>query len=355
MHNYKNADHPRVLIVAMSGIGNLLMQTPLIGRLKEENPTAEISVIVAPRGTKDVLKTNAKIKNIYQGNPKPSFKQWIGMVQNIQKEKFDVGIVTYPGQLVTSSSILYFGNVRQRIGNFYNYYFLKKSGLFLSDALPEKPIHDVEQNLNLLSPLGIENNNRLYAYDFPLSIEDFSMAENFLTESKITGEKYIGIHPGTNKDMIYKRWPTEQWIKLADQLADVYKAKILIFGGPEENFLKSAIKKNMRHKAYGVSLPLRATAALISKCAFFVSNDSGLMHISVSQKVQTFGLFGPTDERRTAPWGPFGHVIRAEGTSPNYDVTKLRQIKNQPTADSSMLALNEKFVLNKIEASLSEH
>jgi len=354
MDNFKNADHPRVLLVAMSGIGNLLMQTPLISKLKEENPTTEISVLVAPRGTKDVLKTNKKIKNTFLGNTKPSFKQWLSMVQNIQKEKFDIGIVSYPGQLITSSSILYFGGAHQRIGNVYNYYFLKKSGFFLTAALPEKPVHDVEQNLNLLLPLGIVANAKNYIYDFSLTAEDLATAENFLIESKIAGEKYIGIHPGTNMDLVYKRWPVERWTKLADQLAEIYKAKILIFGGPEENSLKSVIKKNMRHKAYGVSLPLRATAALISKCAFFVSNDSGLMHIAVSQNVQTFGLFGPTDERRTAPWGPLGHVIRAEGTKPSYDVTKLQQIKNQKTADSSMLILNEEFVLNKIETSLTD-
>jgi len=353
MNNYKNAAHPKVLIVAMSGIGNMLMQTPLIKRLKEANPTAEISILVAPRGTKDVLKANTNVKNIFQGNAKPKFKQWLEMVKNIRKEKFDIGIVSYPGQLVTSSSILHFGNVNQRIGNLYDYYFLKQCSLFLNTALPEKPVHDVEQNLNLLSSLGIETNSQNCTYDFPLTAEDLSIADKFLTESKLTEEKYIGIHPGTNADLIYKRWPTERWVRLADRLTEKYNAKILIFGGPEENSLKATIKKNMRHKAYGVSLPLRATAALISKCSFFVSNDSGLMHISVSQNVRTFGLFGPTDEKRTAPWGPLGHVLRAEGTKPTYDVTKLRQIKNQHSVDTSMLALSEDFVLNGIETSLS--
>ena len=72
MHNYKEIKQPRVLIVAMSGIGNLLMQTPLIKELKETNPTAEISVMVAPRGTKDVLLHNNNIKRVIIGYPKPT-------------------------------------------------------------------------------------------------------------------------------------------------------------------------------------------------------------------------------------------------------------------------------------------
>jgi ADP-heptose:LPS heptosyltransferase len=97
-----------------------------------------------------------------------------------------------------------------------------------------------------------------------------------------------------------------------------------------------------------VTLPLRVTAALMQHCSFFVSNDSGLMHVAVSQKIPTFGLFGPTDERRTAPWGPYGHVIRAEGTKSTYDVGTLKEIRNRHEPDASLLALDVKTVVNKI-------
>jgi ADP-heptose:LPS heptosyltransferase len=72
------------------------------------------------------------------------------------------------------------------------------------------------------------------------------------------------------------------------------------------------------------------------------------MHVAVSQKVSTFGLFGPTDETRTAPWGPFGHVIRAANTSPSYNVARLRQIKKNRNADPSLLALDVNTVFDRI-------
>ena len=45
------------------------------------------------------------------------------------------------------------------------------------------------------------------------------------------------------------------------------------------------------------------TAALIGKCDVFISNDSSLMHIAAALKVPTVGIFGPTDPKRTAPYG----------------------------------------------------
>lgn len=86
---------------------------------------------------------------------------------------------------------------------------------------------------------------------------------------------------------------------------------------------------------------------------FFVSNDSGLMHVAVSQKVPTFGLFGPTDERRIAPWGPYGHIIRAEGTKPTYDVHALKTVRKRREADASLLALDVNAVMQHINTILS--
>jgi ADP-heptose:LPS heptosyltransferase len=209
-------------------------------------------------------------------------------------------------------------------------------------------VHDVQQNLNLLQGLDIDTNSSNTEYDFPLTTTEQTSAESFLSQNNINEKKIIGLHPGTNIDMIYKRWPIERWAKLADGLIDQFKAEVLIFGGPDENKLKEEVAKHMRHKPHNIALSLRDTAALMSKCSFFVSNDSGLMHIAVSQKIPTFGLFGPTDEGRTAPWGKYGHVIRAKGTTPTYDVTKLQEIRKKHEADETLLSLDVKTVFENI-------
>src|SRR5688572_9843645 len=177
------SNHPqRILIVALSGIGNLLMQTPMIRALKRARPDAEISVLVAPRGTSEVIEQNADISTIFQGKPKPSLREWLGIVWTFQRQKFDVGIVTYPGQLIMSASILRYGSIPHRIGHRYTYHFLRNTGLFLNKPVEIDPVHDVVQNLNLLKPLGIKVDPRNAQYEFPLPPEDLRSAETFLEQ-----------------------------------------------------------------------------------------------------------------------------------------------------------------------------
>ncbi|MFQ5467796.1 MAG: glycosyltransferase family 9 protein, partial [Kiloniellaceae bacterium] len=55
---------------------------------------------------------------------------------------------------------------------------------------------------------------------------------------------------------------------------------------------------------------LLAVFACLRRCAFYVGNDSGLMHMAAASGVPTLGLFGPSDPGRYAPWGPLTAVAR---------------------------------------------
>ena len=54
---------------------------------------------------------------------------------------------------------------------------------------------------------------------------------------------------------------------------------------------------------------LTAYAAL-KRADLFIGNDSGLMHIAAAAGIPTIGLFGPSDERRYAPWGANTRAVR---------------------------------------------
>ena len=49
-------------------------------------------------------------------------------------------------------------------------------------------------------------------------------------------------------------------------------------------------------------------AALVAECDVLVSNDSGPMHLATAVGTRVVDLAGPSDPRRTGPYGP-GHVV----------------------------------------------
>jgi heptosyltransferase III len=58
---------------------------------------------------------------------------------------------------------------------------------------------------------------------------------------------------------------------------------------------------------------LLTAAAVLRRCALFIGNDTGLMHIAAAAGAPTLGLFGPSPSRQYAPWGPrAGFVASAE-------------------------------------------
>jgi ADP-heptose:LPS heptosyltransferase len=51
-------------------------------------------------------------------------------------------------------------------------------------------------------------------------------------------------------------------------------------------------------------LDLLTAAAILRRAALFVGNDTGLMHLAAAAGAPTLGLFGPSNVREYAPWGP---------------------------------------------------
>jgi heptosyltransferase-2 len=55
---------------------------------------------------------------------------------------------------------------------------------------------------------------------------------------------------------------------------------------------------------------LRQVAGILARCTAFVSNDSGAMHLAAAVGVPVTAIFGPTDERATAPIGNHDVIVR---------------------------------------------
>ena len=60
----------------------------------------------------------------------------------------------------------------------------------------------------------------------------------------------------------------------------------------------------------GAGLDLLAAAALTECATLCLGNDNALTHIAAAMGAPTLTLFGPTDERVRAPYGPRARTLR---------------------------------------------
>jgi heptosyltransferase III len=116
----------------------------------------------------------------------------------------------------------------------------------------------------------------------------------------------IGIHPGAGSRT--KRWPLENFVRLAGLLKHQEKVQLLIAEGPAEAGIGSQIAQSLSaaETILAASIPLKLLAAVLMQCSVFVGNDSGLAHLAAGLGVPSILLFGPTLPRH---WAPLGHHV----------------------------------------------
>jgi ADP-heptose:LPS heptosyltransferase len=110
----------------------------------------------------------------------------------------------------------------------------------------------------------------------------------------------------------------------------------MIIWGPGEEALANEVLGEM--KTPGLPAPpttIKELAHLLSRCAVYVGNDSGPMHLAAAMGIAVVGLFGPSDPRRVGPW-----TATARSVEPPTAFSKTRPI-DQITVDQVVRAVTE--------------
>jgi ADP-heptose:LPS heptosyltransferase len=151
----------------------------------------------------------------------------------------------------------------------------------------------------------------------PLPVAWTNEADRALAASLIpAGHPVIGLGPTAN--WAGKVWPGERFVALfrAVSEARLQGAGVAVFAGPgpEERRLAEPVLAALPGAIDLVGrLSLPEAAACLARCALFIGNDSGLMHLSAAAGAPTLGLFGPSAAAEYAPAGSRTAIAVAPG------------------------------------------
>ncbi|MBY0564693.1 MAG: glycosyltransferase family 9 protein [Hyphomonadaceae bacterium] len=115
-----------------------------------------------------------------------------------------------------------------------------------------------------------------------------------------------------------KRWPCERFAAVARRLIDgpLAEAAIAVIGAAArdapvtEAIARSLDADGVQATDLGEGLDLLAAGALMERATLVIGNDNALTHIAAAAGAPTLTLFGPTDERVRAPYGPRARALR---------------------------------------------
>ncbi|MDH4384429.1 MAG: glycosyltransferase family 9 protein [Caulobacter sp.] len=273
-----------ILFIGPGRIGDAVLASGLIRKLAAEIPRARFTIAVGPAAAPlfaDVPGLDALIVMQKEKGSGHWFKLW----NQVRHTAWGLVVDT------RGSAIHRFLRTRRRAIH-------RKSG--------GEPVHKVIEAARLLKLESDPPPPFLY-----VSEERQAAADALLGQ----GGPILAMGPAAN--WFGKTWPLDRFASTAKRLISpdgpLAGGRLVILGGPEDVRYVDELRRSLpRDQCIDLTgqLDLLSVHAVLRRASLFVGNDSGLMHLAAAAGAPTVGLFGPSDDRLYAPWGPHGVVVR---------------------------------------------
>lgn len=289
----------RILIIHTAFIGDIVLSTPLIKKLRDTYPKAEITYLTTPIGA-TILRNNPHLNHIIEYDKRGAHRGIKGFWAIAKKLKMEAyNLVITPHRYLRSSFLTFLTGAPIRRG----YDTASASFLYTEKIHYDRNKHEVEK---LLSFVPKDEGKRYEIEIFPSELERKKVDE-FLAGSR---EKIVAIAPGSK--WFTKKWPLEYFNRVIKGLESSEDVTVVVIGGKEEQFLNIPTSANM------IDLRGRTTllelAEVIKRADIVLTNDSSPIHIaSAFPKVKILAIFGPTVEKfGFFPWSKNSEVFQVE-------------------------------------------
>ncbi len=302
----KPSKHIRnILMMKFWGFGNIIMITPSIKAIKEKFPYAKLTFVTLSKN-KNILENNPYVDEIiyFQVDTlKQVILDILKLIFKLRKNKYDL-ILDFEQFARTSTILAYLSGTKNRVG-------FVTSGQGRGFMYTKKVIYNNNQHMvksfsDIVKAVGAQPKS----YELTklhVSSKDRKFVEDYWKSVNITKKDFvIGMHVSSGENVTERRWPKENFAKLADEYVKLFGAKIVFTGAPtEKKFVQEVIdlmqdKENVINCSGKVNLS--QLAALIDRCDVFVSNDTGPMHMAAAVATPTLSFFGPNTPHLYGPW-----------------------------------------------------
>lgn len=317
----------RVVLIRPDHLGDLLLLTPALARLRAALPDLDITLYVDPSSCPVALNGPGGIRveaHAFPGitrGPKPHpvrpyVDLWF-MAQHLKAGRYDAALILRPDHWWGGGTA---GVARIPLVLGFDHPDTRPA---LTQALPFAPrMHAGRANLLLIEALIARATGTppraLPADDVALMraqplVFRVPPAARARAAELLAGwgldTPLIAINPGAGAAV--KRWLPERWANVADVLAARYGAAIALTGSAGEAALTGQIAAAMTHPALDLAgkTDFPALGAIYERAALVLGPDCGSLHLAVAVGTPTVHLYGPADVAQFGPWGdPARHV-----------------------------------------------
>lgn len=285
MHGLDLPPRPRILIVALRRLGDVLLTTPLVRSVRRAFTDAMIDVLVFSE-TAGILEGNPDIDRCLTLPTRARANESLAMAARLWR-RYDLAITTQAGDRPTFFAVL---AGRKRAGVVETRLIGTLKRALLDRVLAPMPgAHRVAEMLALARLIGVEPVPQVVpprAGTLPAGL----------------AADYAVLHAAPM--YVYKRWTPQGWRALARRLGERGLA-VVATGGPaaaERAYLDEVFAGLPEVRRLDGALSWPDLAALLAGARVFVGPDTSVTHLAAACGCPVVALFGPTDPRLWVPW-----------------------------------------------------
>ena len=298
-----------ILVVKLSAIGDVIHALPVSYAIKEEYPHSHLTWVAEPAAAA-ILEGNPYIDELVIFE-KSKFKSIRGFMENYPSLKTRLRARSYDVSLdlqglFKSAAIAYVAGAKGRLGT--------ANMRELSDKI-SRPVtganangHIVERYLDVARAIGCKTKKAV----FPLVVSerDQELAGKIMEQAgaKLSNPYAVLVIGGNWPN---KRWPSEYWAHLADELYNLGLVPVVVGGGAvdEANSMEIASAMEIPPVNLVGRTNLKQLGYLLSKAKVVIGGDTGPCHLAAGLGTKTVMLMGPTDAVRNGPYGQLDNAI----------------------------------------------
>ncbi len=300
-------NNKKILVTFLMHLGDLTLTTPFIHALKKAAPDSSITMLVDAK-LKEVVLHNPYLDEVIAIDKKGkdnSILAICSMSRYLSKMNFDMVINLHPNE--RCSFLCAMVSTKERVGTTH-----KLFKPFWDIYIPlDRSLHATDMYLDVLTKLGVTNLEHNGLEIFTSAEAKENVNKFWEKEAVVPKDKLIGFNIGSA--VLTKRWAPERFAAVADALAEK-GYKTVFFGGLMDLELVKEAVSFMKSKPIVATgeFSLEELAAAMKRCEIIITNDSGPMHVAISQKVPIVAMYGPSNPKLYGPYTKDAIIVTAE-------------------------------------------
>ncbi|MEJ5250852.1 MAG: lipopolysaccharide heptosyltransferase II [Armatimonadota bacterium] len=334
-------DPERILIVTKSRyLGDTIVATPAMRALAARYPGAQITLLSNPLA-KELLRGCPYVQE-YLARPAVARRRVdMEMWRVLRRKKYDLAVLF--NRSLSSAILAFLARIPERVG-----FDTEGRGFLLTKRVPyHPPKHEILHLLDVAEACGAPAQGT--HMELWVTAEEREAIRDRLTKEGIDlNAPIMLVQPGSN-DAYVKRWRTEGFIWVAQQLQKEYGFQIILLGASNEQDVADEVAQALKEGTLNMvgRTTLREALALLQEVDLLIGNDTGMMHAAVAFGTPTVAIFAPHKFQR---WAHNHDCHRAltvplpEGARPTQDLIHqhLFAVKEQDVLEAAREVLRVK-------------